>query len=129
MNTDPSMPAATPAFKPLDAVALARLLELDPDGQHGVVQRVLATFDTSLRRLLGQLEAQAERPQAAAVSAIAHTLKSSSASVGALDLAAVCAEVEARLRGGDASALSADVQRLLIESRAALLAVAAKLQA
>lgn len=122
------MSAATPPFKPLDAVALARLRELDPDGQHGVVRRVLSTFDTSLRRLLGQLEAQADQPLAAAVSAIAHTLKSSSASVGALDLAAVCAEVEARLRGGDASALAADVQRLLLEGRAALWAVAAMLQ-
>ncbi len=124
MSIDPQSPAAAPPYKPLDAAAVARLRELDPDGQHGVVKRVLVTFDSSLRRLLGQLEAQAAQPVPASVSAIAHTLKSSSASVGALDLAAACAEVEARLRGGDASMLAADVQRLLTEGHRALLALA-----
>ena len=40
--------AADDKPEPLDAQALARLRELDPDGRQGVVQRVLTAFDTSL---------------------------------------------------------------------------------
>jgi hypothetical protein len=36
----------------LDAQALARLAELDPGGKSGLLQRVLATYTTSLARLL-----------------------------------------------------------------------------
>jgi HPt (histidine-containing phosphotransfer) domain-containing protein len=84
---------------PLDAQALARLRELDPDGRHGVLTRVLQAFDTSLARMIVQLQAQSEAGDPQVVAAIAHTLKSSSASVGALALSQACAEVEARWRG------------------------------
>ncbi|CAD5374733.1 Hpt domain-containing protein [Rubrivivax sp. A210] len=126
MSTDfRPAPAAAPVL-PLDPEALARLRELDPSGQHGVVARVLATYDASLRRLLAQ--AEAARGDATAVASIAHTLKSSSASVGALSLASSCAAIEARLRGGDVSTLRADVERLLGEGQAALRSVDAMLQ-
>ena len=36
----------------LDAEALARLRELDPDGRHGVVERVLNAFEMSLPKLV-----------------------------------------------------------------------------
>ena len=128
MTSDSRPPAAPAAAAALDAGAIVRLRELDPDGRHAVVARVLSTFDTSLRRILAQLEAQRGTADAAVVAAIAHTLKSSSASVGALGLAAACADIEARLRAGDAGALAADVERLLAEGRAALQAVAAMLR-
>ena len=124
MTTDPRPAAAAPSAPALDAIAVARLRELDPSGEHGVVARVMVTFDSSLRRQLAQLEAGRGSANATAVAGIAHTLKSSSASVGALGLAKACAEIEARLRGGDASALQADIDRMLVEGQAALLAVA-----
>lgn len=113
----------------LDAQALARLRELDPDGRLGVVNRVLAAFEKSVQRMLVQLEAQRDAPDAQAVASLAHTLKSSSASVGALGLSRVCAEVEARLRKGDTSAMHLDMARLIAEGQAALLAVGAILRA
>lgn len=112
----------------LDGAALARLRELDPDGRHGVVDRVLTAYETSLRRLLAQLNTELAAADRALVAGIAHTLKSSSASVGALALSARCAEVEHRLRAGAADDLSADVQRLVAEGEAALRAVAAVLR-
>lgn len=121
-------PAPAPSPVALDAAALRRLRELDPDGSHGVVVRVLGAFETSLARMLGQLEAQRVDGDPAAVCGIAHTLKSSSASVGALALSAACAEVEARLRAGPPATLGRDVDHLLAEGRTALAAVGAMLR-
>lgn len=117
-----------PAAVRLDAGALARLRELDPDGRHGVVDRVLKAFETSLERMLGQIEAQRAGGDASVVANIAHTLKSSSASVGALALAQTCADVERRLRTDGPGALGGDIERLLRDGAAALAAVKAMLR-
>ena len=85
----------------LDAEALERLRELDPQGANGLLPRVLRAFDTSLGRLLGQLEEARARSDPAAMRHVAHTLKSSSASVGALELSRICADIERRLREPD----------------------------
>ena len=85
----------------LDAESLERLRELDPQGANGLLPRVLRAFDTSLARLLGQLEEARARDDAAAMRHVAHTLKSSSASVGALELSRICADIERRLREPD----------------------------
>lgn len=122
------MPAVTP--EPLDESALDRLRELDPDGRHGVLQRVLTAYETSLARAMDQLQEQREAavPDAKLVAGLAHTLKSSSASVGALALSARCADVESRLRGGQVAALRDDVEQLLAQCRAARGAVGAMLR-
>lgn len=117
-----SPPSGTPQAT-LDEAALARLRELDPDGRHGVVRRVLVAYETSLSRLLAQLRDETCATDPQAVAGIAHTLKSSSGSVGALTLAASCAEIERRLRSGGGGDLPADVRRLLAEGEAALRAV------
>ncbi len=111
----------------LDAQALARLRELDPDGRAGVVRRVLEAYQGSLRRGLEQLGA-VPSPPAEAVAALAHTLKSSSASVGALALAQVCSEVERQLKAGQHEGLERDIAQLLAHGEAALQAVATILQ-
>lgn len=129
------MTHANPPDSGLDAQALARLRELDPDGRLGVVQRVLTAFENSVQRMLVQLQAQralldAQTPaDPQLVSSLAHTLKSSSASVGALSLSRACADVEARLRKGDTSAMHLDISRLISEGQSALLAVGAILRA
>lgn len=129
------MPPTPPAPAPsgpdpvqLDAGALARLRELDPDGRHGVVERVLKAFESSLARMLVELEAQRAGGNPDAVARAAHKLKSSAASVGALALAQACAEVERRLRTGEPGTLAGDIERLLHAGRAALAAVEAMLR-
>ena len=114
----------------LDSQALDRLRELDPDGRHGVVHRVLTAFEGSLARMCTVLQAQAAADVAepGVVNGIAHTLKSSSASVGALALSRACADVESQLRLNPGRELAPDIQRLLIESAAALVAVRAMLR-
>ena len=140
MITEPSPHQRAIAAVRLDEPALARLRELDPDGRHRVVMRVLTAFETSLARMLTQLRAERTGGhtdghadghadgQAAVLASMAHMLKSSSASVGALELAEACAEIELKLRHGDASGLQGDISRLIATGESALLAVAAILR-
>jgi HPt (histidine-containing phosphotransfer) domain-containing protein len=124
-RSDP--PTSHPATA-LDAAALSRLRELDPDGHRGVLQRVLQVFESSLDRTVTQLAGQQAAVDAAALAALAHTLKSSSASVGALALARACAEVEQRLRDAAPGDLQADAERIRQECEAARVAVRAMLR-
>lgn len=117
------MPAGAPAnlLAALDAASVQRLRELDPDGVHGLLERVLDTFVDSLARHLDELQAARAAADAAGLRHVAHTLKSSSASVGALELSRGCADVERALRerpdtppdAAALDALAAQMQRLL----------------
>lgn len=128
MSNDDSQGPAAPRPVVLDETALSRLRELDPDGRHGVLRRVLGAFETSLSRMLAQLAAERDNGNPAVVASVAHTLKSSSASVGALELAQVCAEVEHRLRENLPGDLAVDLARLTAAGQAALAAVEAMLR-
>jgi HPt (histidine-containing phosphotransfer) domain-containing protein len=100
-----------------DAQALERLKELDPHGQHGLLPRVLAAFDASLERLLGQLAQARSNGDDAGVRHVAHTLKSSAASVGALELSRICADIERRVREQQSEGLPALLDDMVAESR------------
>ena len=95
------------ATKPvLDAACMAELRALDPDGKAQLVKRVLVTYQASLAKLVGELQLARAEGAWDQVSRVAHTLKSSSASIGALALSGLCADIERLLRAGDsASAL------------------------
>jgi HPt (histidine-containing phosphotransfer) domain-containing protein len=82
----------------LDEEALQRLRELDPSGQNHLLERVLRAFESSVLRLAPQLRDARQRGDMQAIRHVAHTLKSSSASVGALRLSRLCAEIEAVVR-------------------------------
>jgi HPt (histidine-containing phosphotransfer) domain-containing protein len=100
----------------LDAMALDRLRALDPGNRTGLLQRVLLTYTQSLERSLVQWHAARAAGDAKAMRGLAHTLKSSSASVGALGLSALCADVEARLRDGQLEGLEAKLDALAAEA-------------
>lgn len=82
----------------LDAATLARLADLDPQGNATLVKRVLSTYASSLERAHHELALARSAGQPEALRQLAHTLKSSSASVGALTLSALCAQVEHHMR-------------------------------
>lgn len=126
--TDLPLPPAADAANALDAQALARLRELDPEGRSGVVGRVMQAFETSLVRQLAQLIEARDTGDTAAIGHLAHTLKSSSASLGALALSACCAEVEQAVRAGETDALAPQVDQLLSLAQGALAAVRAMLR-
>ena len=128
MTASSSDPFKTPA-PALDDAALARLRELDPTGQAGIVARVLSTFHASLQRLQAQFAAAQAAGDAEAMRQVAHTLRSSSASVGALDLSTACKGVENAVREGRLADLPAEVQRLQAEFPRAAAAVSQALDA
>ncbi len=101
----------------LDTASLDRLRELDPGGRNGLLQRVLRTYTLSLERMLVQWREARAAGDASALRVMAHTLKSSSASVGALGLSALCADVEARLRDQRLDGIEAQLDALAVEAR------------
>lgn len=82
----------------LDEEALQRLRELDPGGRNGLLERVLRAFEASVLRLAPQLAEARQRDDMQGIRHVVHTLKSSSASIGALRLSRLCAEIEALVR-------------------------------
>jgi HPt (histidine-containing phosphotransfer) domain-containing protein len=115
------MSAGVPAV--LDADALARLRDLDPMGKTQLVERVLKAFATSSTRLGLQFKEARARDDMAGIRHVAHTLKSSSASIGALALARICAEIETSIRAGIDDGLAAQLDAMDRELVAVLQAV------
>lgn len=105
MNTD-QQSVLHPASEALDALTLSRLAQLDPTGQSRLVQRVLTTYLQSLARLRQQITDSLDQADLSAVRLGAHTLKSSSASIGALQLSSLCALVEQAIREGQRERLA-----------------------
>ena len=98
---------ASAARAALDAGAIARLSELDPTGENRLIGRVLQAFQASVARLRPQLDAARRDDDRNAIRLVAHTLKSSSASIGALALSQVCAQLESLIRVDPGADLSA----------------------
>lgn len=92
--------AASAADDVLDAVALQALRSLDPTGSSKLLERVLAAFETSTSRLVPQLRAARDSADVENLKQVAHTLKSSSASIGAVKLSRLCAEIDVMIRNG-----------------------------
>jgi HPt (histidine-containing phosphotransfer) domain-containing protein len=107
----------------LDAEALERLRELDPNGENHLLERVVNAFETSLGRLLPQLQGALDSNELGGIRHVAHTLKSSSASIGAMKLSRMCSDVESRARQEQSEGMSELVAQLQAEveiARAAL---------
>jgi HPt (histidine-containing phosphotransfer) domain-containing protein len=100
----------------LDPAALATLAQLDPTGANRLMQRVLTTYRSSMARLLAQLAQARAQPDPTTQRLVAHTLKSSSASVGALLLSQLCSDAEKALRDGRLDEVPGLFDQLVAES-------------
>ena len=107
----------------LDAEALQRLRDLDPEGKNRLIERVLGAYVSSSTRLAGQLAEARASGDLHSAQQVAHTLKSSSASIGALALARLCAEIEASIRTDTLAGMPARLQSLEDELKQVLQAV------
>ncbi len=113
----------------LDPEALARLRELDPGGRRGFLPQVLRAYDVSLRRHLARLRpADGSGVDAKTAAEVAHTLKSSSTSVGALDFARCCVALEQVVKSGGEVDMEPALLAVLEEGEHALEAVRAMLR-
>ena len=114
---DPVASAPVPPDEPvLDAASLAALAQLDPTGANRLMQRVLTTYRSSMARLLAQLAQTRAQPDPTTQRLVAHTLKSSSASVGALLLSQLCGDAEMALREGRLDDVPGLLDQLVAES-------------
>lgn len=116
-------PASPVATRALDADALGRVMALDPSGESRLLERVLNAFQSSAARLGSQLEAARVGGDRNAIRLVAHTLKSSSASIGALALSALCAKVEAAIRTDAIAELDTDIPAMNAELELTLQAI------
>jgi HPt (histidine-containing phosphotransfer) domain-containing protein len=122
------MNAPAPAAQ-LDPEAIQRLRDLDPSGGNKLLERVVAAFSNSLDRLLPDLDRArlGATPDFAVIRHVSHTLKSSSASLGAMALSARCADIEALARDGRTEGLSAQLDAMLDDIQQVRVALAALL--
>jgi PAS domain S-box-containing protein len=119
----PPDPIAQGASSLLDPVALQRLRELDPRGDSKLLERVFKAFETSVARLRPQLEESLQLGDRAGIRHVAHTLKSSSASIGALGLSQRCAEIETLIRLESTDSLDTRVRAMAGEIEIVLQAI------
>jgi len=107
----------------LDASALARLRELDPTGENHLLARVAKAFESSAARLMPQLQDARRADDVNGVRHVTHTLKSSSASIGAVKLSQLCADIESRIRTEKLENLGARLDSLCSEMEIVLQAL------
>ncbi|MGE5450842.1 MAG: response regulator [Acidobacteriota bacterium] len=113
---EPSPAAAEVSIEAIfDSESLRRLRELDPKGDNKLIERVAKAFETSVGRLLPQLDESIKAHDNAGIVHVVHTLKSSSASIGALKLSHQCAEVEAMIRRQSGEDLSPRIREIPVE--------------
>ncbi|MDH3337205.1 MAG: Hpt domain-containing protein, partial [Gammaproteobacteria bacterium] len=98
---------ALPEFKaPLDREVLDGLSRLQQPGAPSILRRIVDLYLESSRELKNRLRDAVESANAASLREVAHTLKSSSANVGALGLADLCRRLEVMGREADLSDVS-----------------------
>ncbi len=112
--------AATSQAPPVDQATVQELLEIMGDGFTGLVQ---VYFDDT-PKLLARLREAAASGQHDAIAEITHSLKSSSANVGALPLAELAKRAESDARSGRSEQLGSLGQRLDSEYQRVLAAFA-----
>lgn len=78
--------------------ALDRLRALDPQGDTELVKRIVKIFENSTERMLLQLQEPSITSNHKELRLLVHTLKSSSATVGAMKLSQLCGDIEAQIR-------------------------------
>ncbi len=99
-RTDMAVPGDTDAVS-IDPSALQALRALQRPGRPSVLIRIIDMFNQDAPRLLGEMHSAADASDADALRHAAHTLKSTSANVGATILAATCKEIEQLARAAD----------------------------
>ncbi len=98
---------------PIDAATFAELLET-VGGDRDFLAELVETYRADCPGLFAELRTAMASGDAAAARRAAHTLKSTSASLGALGLAGQCREIEAAAATGTLVGLEARVERAAV---------------
>ena len=104
----------------LDASAIDAVRQLDPDGQDRLLSRLIALYRDDSSQLLADIDNAMKLNDAEGVARAAHTLKSSSANLGATNVAAIARKIETSARTGDISELPTTLTQLRAQRTVAL---------
>jgi signal transduction histidine kinase/CheY-like chemotaxis protein len=85
----------------IDQTAINGIRELEGAGNQGFLERIIGLYLSGATRLVEEVISAAEKGDAASLLRAAHTLKSSSANVGALGLSELCRKIEGMVRAGE----------------------------
>ncbi|QQS55389.1 MAG: response regulator [Candidatus Competibacteraceae bacterium] len=102
-KTPPAAPAATTFDNPsaaLDAAVLENIRGMERNGSPGLMARLVDLYQRNTETLLEQLRGAAKVGEREGLRMVAHTLKSSSANVGAVRMQGLCKELETMARAG-----------------------------
>ncbi len=101
---------------PIDAAAWEELAQAMGDGAEVVLQELIDLYLEDAMRLVSALVMAHQSHDASAMVAAAHSLRSPSASLGALGLATLCGQVEESLRSDSELWPQARIDQLLVEA-------------
>jgi HPt (histidine-containing phosphotransfer) domain-containing protein len=93
--------SAKPRPSPIDQAVLDGIRSLEVPGGQGLFERVLSLFLSDSPKLMDQIRSSAETGESDPLRNAVHTLKSSSANVGAAGLSELCRKIEGRTREGN----------------------------
>jgi HPt (histidine-containing phosphotransfer) domain-containing protein len=96
----------------LDPSVIASLRDLTPPGEPDVLKELFALFLEDVPGRIERLRAAWQAGDAVAVQRAAHSLKGSAGNIGATQLHAVCASIDAQGRSGDLAPLPAMIASL-----------------
>lgn len=102
----------------IDQESLDRVRQMQREGQPDILTRLIDVYLNSSPDLIGKLESALEANDIAAIELNAHTLKSSSANLGALRYSALCSEAEQAAREGGSKDLEALCRQIISEFEA-----------
>jgi len=91
---------AMPPISPLDKTVLDGIRELEGAGNKGFFERIVKLYLSGAPGLVEGVLAGAEKGDMDSLLLAAHTLKSSSANVGAIGLSDLCRKIEVKARAG-----------------------------
>lgn len=103
------------AASSLDGQALARVREMQREGQPDILTKLIDLYLSTSPALIVDLESGMQSKNARMIEHSAHTLKSSSANLGALQFAELCAEVEVNAREGHLDNIDSQCRRVIEE--------------
>jgi signal transduction histidine kinase/DNA-binding response OmpR family regulator len=104
----------------LDHSAIEAVRQLDPDGQDRLLSRLIALYRDDSSQLLADMDNGLKSNDAELVARAAHTLKSSSANLGATNVAAIARQIEHSARSGELADLAQQVTKLRAQRTVAL---------
>jgi CheY-like chemotaxis protein len=104
----------------LDHSAIEAVRQLDPDGEDRLLARLIALYRDDSSQLLADIDNGMKVSDAEAVARAAHTLKSSSANLGATNVAAIARQIENSARNGDLTDMMSSITKLRAQRTVAL---------